>query len=84
MTRARVRHALGATLLKEEQAEEAEKIYREDLARQPNNGWSLYGLSRALRLQGKDDEAEKTAAKFRESWKDADIQISSSCFCQPL
>jgi tetratricopeptide (TPR) repeat protein len=79
-----VRHALGATLLKEGRGREAEKVYREDLARQPNNGWSLFGLSRSLQLQGKSAEAEKIALQFAEIWKDADIQISSSCFCQPL
>jgi len=79
-----VRHALGATLLKEGQAIEAEKIYREDLARQPNNGWSLYGLSRSLQMQGKTAEAETVTTQFAEIWKDADIKISSSCFCQPL
>ena len=26
---------------------EAEKVYRQDLAKWPNNGWSLYGLSRS-------------------------------------
>jgi tetratricopeptide (TPR) repeat protein len=79
-----VRHALGATLLKEGQAAEAEKVYREDLVRQPNNGWSLYGLSRSLQLQGKTAEAETVATQFADIWKDADIKISSSCFCQPL
>ena len=79
-----VRHALGATLLKEGRAAEAEQVYREDLVRQPNNGWSLYGLSRSLQLQGKTAEAESVATQFAEIWKDADIKISSSCFCQPL
>src|SRR5262249_11548388 len=36
-----VRHALGATLAKERRFAEAEKVYRDDLARQTNNGWSL-------------------------------------------
>jgi tetratricopeptide (TPR) repeat protein len=79
-----VRHALGATLLKEGQAVEAEKVYREDLVRQPNNGWSLYGLGRSLQMEGKTTEAETVANQFAEIWKDADIKISSSCFCQPL
>ncbi len=79
-----VRHALGATLLKEGRAAEAEKVYREDLVRQPNNGWSLYGLSRSLQMQGKTAEAEAVATQFAEIWKDADIKINSSCFCQPF
>ena len=79
-----VRHALGATLLKEGRAAEAEEVYREDLRRQPNNGWSLYGLGRSLRTQGKQAEAEQIEAQFAEIWKDADIKITSSCYCQPL
>jgi tetratricopeptide (TPR) repeat protein len=78
-----IRHALGATLLQENRATEAEEVYREDLARQPNNGWSLFGLTRSLRMQGKMAEAEPIEAQFQAVWRDADIQITSSCFCQP-
>jgi tetratricopeptide (TPR) repeat protein len=78
-----VRHALGATLLKERRAAEAEQVYRDDLTRQPNNGWSLYGLAQSLRLQGKAMEAEQIQARFEQVWTGADVQISSSCFCQP-
>jgi tetratricopeptide (TPR) repeat protein len=78
-----VRHALGATLLKERRFEEAEKVYRDDLARQTNNGWSLYGLSQSLQQQGKHAEAAAVEARFRDVWKDADVTITSSCFCQP-
>jgi tetratricopeptide (TPR) repeat protein len=78
-----VRHALGAALLQENRPAEAEKIYREDLARQPNNGWSLYGLARSLHLQDKHDEAAQIDAQFENIWRDADIKITSSCYCQP-
>jgi tetratricopeptide (TPR) repeat protein len=78
-----IRHALGATLLAAGRAAEAEKIYREDLARQPNNGWSLYGLSRSLHLQNKPAEANQIEVRFREVWRDADVQITSSCYCLP-
>jgi tetratricopeptide (TPR) repeat protein len=78
-----VRHALGATLLMERRYADAEAVYREDLARLPGNGWSLYGLGRALRLQGKDAEAEQVEARFAEAWAGADTALRSSCFCQP-
>jgi serine-type D-Ala-D-Ala carboxypeptidase/endopeptidase len=71
------------TLLAENRAAEAERVYREDLRRQPNNGWSLFGLTRSLRLQGKTDEAQQVDARFQAVWKDADTPINSSCFCQP-
>jgi tetratricopeptide (TPR) repeat protein len=78
-----VRHALGAALIEAELAAEAEKVYRQDLVRYPGNGWSLFGLKRSLQLMGKRAEAQQAEAQFREAWKDADVQIGSSCFCQP-
>jgi len=77
-----VRHALGATLLTMGRAKEAEAVYREDLAKVPGNGWSLFGLARSLELQKKPGAAEAKAA-FDKVWSRADIQLSSSCFCQP-
>jgi tetratricopeptide (TPR) repeat protein len=78
-----VRHALGATLLAAGRPEEAEAVYREDLARQPGNGWSLYGLARSLHLQNKHDEAKIVDAQFQQVWAEADVRITSSCYCQP-
>jgi tetratricopeptide (TPR) repeat protein len=78
-----VRHALGANLLAAGQAAEAEKVYREDLARLPNDGWALFGLARSLQLQGKSDEASRAGAQFEAAWRDADVKITSSCLCQP-
>ena len=79
-----VRHALGATLLILDKPAEAETIYRDDLVRLPHNGWSLFGLSRALRKQGTAADADAIAAQFEAVWRDADIKITSSCFCQPV
>jgi tetratricopeptide (TPR) repeat protein len=77
-----VRHALGATLLTMGKAKEAEAVYREDLVRLPGNGWSLFGLARSLEMQ-KKPEAAQAKADFDKIWSRADIQLSSSCFCQP-
>ncbi len=77
-----VRHALGAALLQSGKYVDAEQVFREDLALLPGNGWSLFGMGRALRLQGKDAEAAEYEASFAEAWKNADIEISSPCFCQ--
>ena len=76
-----VRHALGATLMDAKRYPEAEAVYRDDLSHYPENGWSLYGLSRSLRLQGKKDEAHSVATRFANVWKHADVKLSSSCFC---
>jgi tetratricopeptide (TPR) repeat protein len=78
-----VRHALGATLIRSGKPKEAEAVYREDLRRNPENGWSLFGLERALKMQGKTDEAKAVSARFTAAWASADVKLSSSCFCLP-
>jgi hypothetical protein len=76
------RHVLGAALMKAGKAAEAEQVYRADLAKLPDNGWSLFGLAQALRAQNKTDEAATYQAKFEKVWAKADIKIKSSCMCQ--
>ena len=76
-----VRHALGALLLESGDHKAAAAVYREDLARHADNGWSLHGLAEAQRLAG-DPEAAKTDAAFRQAFRHADVAISSSCFCR--
>lgn len=78
-----VRHALGATLIRAGKAVEAEAVYREDLKRNAENGWSLFGLERALRMQKREVEAKAIAARFAKVWENADVKLSSSCFCLP-
>jgi tetratricopeptide (TPR) repeat protein len=76
-----VRHALGAALMDAGRYADAESVFREDLARHPENGWSLYGLAGSLRLQGKREDAAVAASQFEKAWKYADVKLSSSCFC---
>jgi tetratricopeptide (TPR) repeat protein len=78
-----VRHTLGAFLLDDGRYAEAEKVYRQDLKEWPNNGWSLYGLSRALDGQNKTAEGKQAKSQFENAWKRADMQIASSCLCVP-
>jgi hypothetical protein len=77
------RHALGAALLDAGMAADAESVYRADLERLPENGWSLYGLAKSLSMQGKLAEASAVQKRFAKVWQDADVKISSSCFCLP-
>jgi len=79
-----VRHALGAVLLKERRFAEAEQVYREDLKRLPENGWSLYGLSRTLQGEEQTDKASAVEQRFQKIWAHADIVIESSCLCQTI
>jgi len=78
-----VRHSLGANLMQAGRYTEAEQVYRDDLAHLPENGWSLFGLARCLQLQGKRNEASAVQTRFQKVWANADMQIRSSCLCQP-
>ncbi|HVF69985.1 MAG TPA: hypothetical protein VM940_00070 [Chthoniobacterales bacterium] len=78
-----IRHSLGAVLMKAGRHAEAERVYRDDLARLPDNGWSLYGLADSLRQQKKnEEEAAALDAKFQKIWAKADLKIATSCLCQ--
>ena len=74
------RHLLGAHLLIAGRAAEAERVYREDLVRNPANGWGLYGLAAALRAQGKTPEAAQVTRKFEAAWRRADVRLQGSAF----
>ncbi len=73
-----VRHSLGAVLLEVGRAAEAEKVYREDLTRHRNNGWSLFGLAKSLKVQGKREEAAKVMEQFQKSWANSEVSLSAS------
>jgi tetratricopeptide (TPR) repeat protein len=74
------RQALGAVLLEAGRAKQAEAVYRADLDEWPKNGWSLFGLSRALLAQKKADEASWADEGFQRAWARADVQLSASRF----
>jgi len=67
------RQDLGAVLLAAGRPAEAEQAFRQDLEHFPENGWSLRGLTLALRAQGKTDEADRTDAEFQRVWATADV-----------
>jgi tetratricopeptide (TPR) repeat protein len=74
------RQPLGFVLLKAGKPVEAESAYREDLWRNRENGWSLYGLGQSLRAQGKTAEADVVDARFRKAWARADVKLTDSGF----
>jgi tetratricopeptide (TPR) repeat protein len=79
-----LRHTIGANLMHAGGFAEAEHVYRDDLKRLPENGWSLFGLSEALAAQEKRGaELEATRARFNKIWAKADVKITSSCLCRP-
>jgi tetratricopeptide (TPR) repeat protein len=74
-----MRHYLGASLLEARKAKEAEQVFRDDLKRNPGNGWALYGLSRALGAQ-KSKAATKARADFEAAWTKADVTLKRAAF----
>jgi tetratricopeptide (TPR) repeat protein len=72
------RHALGAILLEAGRAAEAETVYWEDLRRNRDNGWALYGLAQALKAQKKTDQAAVIEARFNKAWQRADVTLTAS------
>jgi tetratricopeptide (TPR) repeat protein len=75
-----VRQSLGAALLVAGRPADAEKIYREELSRNPQNGWSLKGLALALRQQQKTEAAVAVEKQLQAAWQHADVQLVASRF----
>ncbi|HSJ99267.1 MAG TPA: hypothetical protein VLC53_19485 [Myxococcota bacterium] len=63
-----IRQVLGGVLLDANRAAAAEQVFREDLHRYPNNGWSLYGLAKSLEKQGKKAQAGWAQEGYRNAW----------------
>jgi tetratricopeptide (TPR) repeat protein len=72
------RHWLGAALLAAKRFADAERVYREELADHPHNGWSLLGLKKALAARG--ITSPEVDADFTASWARADAWIQASRF----
>lgn len=72
------REVLGEALLRSHAAPAAEGVYREDLLRNPDNGWALRGLADALAAEGRSAEAATANAAFRKAWTRADTSLRAS------
>jgi tetratricopeptide (TPR) repeat protein len=75
-----IRHSLGKALLAAGRPAEAERRYREDLERFPENGWSLLGLAQSLERQRRSEEAAAVRARFAAAWREADARLKGSRF----
>jgi tetratricopeptide (TPR) repeat protein len=75
-----VRQSLGAVLLAAGRAAEAEAVYWQDLGRNRENGWALYGLAQSLRAQGREEQAAMVERRFRAAWSRADVKLTASRF----
>ena len=85
-----VRHALGALLLEQDRAAEAEAVYREDLGLggalpraqvHPDNLWAMRGLLDCLERRGETAEAMLIRQRLDFAAARADLPVSVSCFC---
>jgi tetratricopeptide (TPR) repeat protein len=74
------RQSLGAVLLEAGRTAEAEAIYWQDLERNRENGWSLFGLMQSLQAQGKEEQAVLVEDRFRKAWSQADVTLIASRF----
>jgi tetratricopeptide (TPR) repeat protein len=74
------RQALGAILLEAGRPAEAETVYWEDLRRNQDSGWALFGLLQALRAQNKTAEAALIEARFTKAWARSDVRLTASRF----
>jgi len=64
--------------LQTDQPECAGQVYQQDLLEFPENGWSLFGLMKALRRQGGVQEAMGVQRRFLDAWQHADLVLTGS------
>jgi len=74
------RHSLGRALLEAGDASGAEQVYREDLTRFPENGWSLFGLAQSLEAQGQSSAAAEVREGLERAWQYSDVELTASRF----
>ena len=73
-----VRQNLATVLMQADRAPEAETVLWEDLKRNPEHGWNLSLLSKALKMQNKTADAAMIDARFAKSWQGADAALNTS------
>lgn len=85
------RHAFAALSLEQGFVEDAAHAYAQDLGlavtpgrshQHPNNVWALHGYHECLQRLGREKEAEALRPQLDAALADADVDISSSCFCR--
>jgi tetratricopeptide (TPR) repeat protein len=71
-----LQQSVGAELLRNGQAAEAEALFRQALDRHPRDGRLLYGLWQSLLAQKRTGDAALVEQQFAEAWKDATVSLS--------
>jgi tetratricopeptide (TPR) repeat protein len=70
-----VRESLGGMLLQSGDVKAAEQVFRDDLAQNPRNPRSLFGLAEALTRQQREYEASWIKQQFQSAWQGADVEL---------
>jgi tetratricopeptide (TPR) repeat protein len=85
------RHAYAALSLEQGKVEQAAQAYAEDLGlcqtskrahHHPKNVWALHGYHECLEILGRHAEAIIIKQQLSLALVEADVQITSSCFCR--
>jgi tetratricopeptide (TPR) repeat protein len=63
-----VGQSLAAVLLRLGELNAAEDAFRASLAKAPNNGWALYGLSEVYRRMGRADAVAEVTRRLDDAW----------------
>jgi tetratricopeptide (TPR) repeat protein len=71
-----VRQSLGAALLRNGRAKEAEPVFREAMAKQPRDGRLLFGLWQSLEAQKRPTEAAMVKQQFETAWMGATSKLA--------
>lgn len=70
-----LREGLADAFLKMQQPKKAEEEYKRVLKQYPENGWSLYGLSKSLFAQDRPQDAQEIQERFKRAWARSDISL---------
>lgn len=85
------RHAFAALSLEQGFVQEAAHAYAQDLGlaptpgrvhQHPNNVWALHGYHECLQRLGRNGEANLLEKQLDIALLDADVDVTSSCFCR--
>jgi tetratricopeptide (TPR) repeat protein len=63
-----IRQSLGSVRLRQGKLDDAEKAFRDSLARVRNNGWAFAGLAEVYKRQGNARAERATRAKLTRVW----------------
>jgi len=70
-----VRETLGSAYARAQRLDDAERVFRDDLAHDRENPRALFGLAETLARAGRAGEAHAARARFERAWRQADTEL---------